>query len=92
MAGPGGEPANWVDPDVVAYYEASGGAPTYDLVREREFKTFFETGWLDPRYDDLRERWDPRIKDEDPYGRVLGKTALWSLVQLRESQGKIKRT
>ncbi len=89
MADPGGnEPSNWVDPDIIAHHEASGDTPAYDLAREGEFKAFFESGWLEPQYDDLRSRWEPLIKDEDSYGRVLAKTAFWSVVKLRKAQEK----
>ena len=84
-------PGNWVDPDIVAYYEKQGGMPVFDLELERGFKEFFETGWQDPQYDDLRPRWDPHINDVDPYGRVLAKTALWSVVSLREAQSKLRQ-
>src|SRR5258706_11023167 len=70
---------NWVDPDILEYY--GGDATGLDAGSERAFKEFFETGWLDPKYDHLRERWDPLISDPEPQGRVLGKTALWSFVQ-----------
>ena len=74
------EHLNWVDPDIVA---AIGETAAFDEDREREFKEFFETDWLDPKFDDLRARWDPLLYDQDPHGRVLAKTALWAVVQLR---------
>jgi hypothetical protein len=73
---------NWVDPDILAYDE--GSAVNYDLDQERRFKEFFEIGWLDPKYDHLRERWDKLLQDESPHARVLAKTALWSLAQYLE--------
>lgn len=77
---------NWVDPDIVAYYKGSGDTPGFDPERERTFKEFFEEGWFDSRYDDLRPMWDPLLQDTDPYGRVMAKTALWNLVCLRKAQ------
>jgi|GEM_PF-2442727 len=84
------EPIDCVDPDIFAYYADGGKIPSFDLKAEREFKKFIETGWLDPQYDDLRERWDPLILSDNPQGRVMAKTALWSLVKLREIQNRIK--
>lgn len=80
--------ANWVDPDIIAYYEESGGVSSFDFDLEKEFKEFFEIGWNDPKYDDLRETWDKHLIDESPHARVLAKTALWSVVRLREVQGR----
>lgn len=80
---------NWVDPDILAYFDGSEVA-TFDFESEKDFKEFFEVGWLDPKYDDLRERWDKHIHDPDPYGRLLGKTALWNLVQLRNIQSRVQ--
>lgn len=75
---------NWVDPDVIAYYEQSGGVASFDIDLERSFREFFETTWLDQKYDDLRETWDHHLNDESPNARLLAKTALWSVVRLRE--------
>ena len=79
---------NWIDPDILAYED--GRTVSYDLDKEREFKEFFETGWLHPKYNDIREHWDRNLKDESAHARVLAKTALWSLVQLRAIQEKLK--
>lgn len=75
------ESLNWIDPDILAFNEGSGVG--YDLEKEKEFKEFFATGWLDPAYDDIRERWDKQLQDPSAHARVLAKTALWSVVQLR---------
>lgn len=75
----GPEGPNWIDPDVLAYNDGSQASYSKDL--ESKFHNFFKIGWLDPRYDDLRIQWDPVINDEDPYGRLYGKIALWSLVR-----------
>ncbi|HUC87727.1 MAG TPA: hypothetical protein VMR95_01080 [Candidatus Binatia bacterium] len=77
---------NWVDPDILAYND--GNVDMGSMRRELEFKEFFETGWLDSSYDYLRERWDPLIHDEDPHGRLLGKIALWSVIQLLQLRAK----
>lgn len=76
----GDEYKNWVDPDILAEYD--GKDIGYEQALEQGFKEFFESGWLDPKYDDIRESWDPLIHDEDPKGRLYGKVALWSLVRL----------
>jgi hypothetical protein len=86
MNQPTHESLNWIDPDILAFHE--GGAVSYDLEKEKEFKTFFEIGWLDPAYDDIRERWDKQLQDPSAHARVLAKTALWSVVQLRILQRK----
>ncbi len=80
---------NWVDPDIIAYCEGTH-APDYDPVLERDFKEFFITGWLDPKYDPLREHWDPLINDESPHARVLAKTALWSCVQVFDNYRRLE--
>ncbi len=72
---------HWVDPDILAEYD--GKDIGYDRESEQEFKEFFESSWPDPKYDDIREHWDPLIHDEEPKGRLYGKIALWSLVRLR---------
>ena len=82
---------NWVDPDIVAMREAEGSDGSFDFENERTFREFFETGWLDPKFDDLRPIWDPLLNDEEPRARVLAKTALWSVVQLRRMQEKVAR-
>lgn len=87
MAKDNTEFTNWVDPDVLAEYE--GQDIGYNQELEEEFKKFFETGWLDPKFDDLREHWDPLIHDQEPKGRLYGKIALWSLVRLRAIQSGI---
>jgi len=74
---------NWVDPDFVAMNESSGNG-NFNLEAERGFKKFFEEDWHGPQFDDLREVWDPLINDKDSHGRVLAKTALWSVVNLRK--------
>jgi len=72
---------NWIDPDLLEYDEnALVGA---DKAKELEFKKFFEAGWQDPSFDDIRESWDPLLNDESAHARVLAKTALWGVVQLR---------
>lgn len=76
------EPINWMDPDLLEF-DASL-AEGADQGREQEFKQFFESTWHEPQYDDLRERWDPHLHDEDAHARVLAKTALWSIVQHRK--------
>jgi hypothetical protein len=76
-------PINWVDPDILAY---EGEASTLNLPAELEFKNFFTNEWPTAKWDYLRERWDPLITDEDPHGRLLGKTALWNLTRLHELQ------
>ncbi len=80
-------PLNWVDPDMLEY--AGGNVSTLDLPKEREFKLFFTEEWPKPKWDYLRERWDALINDKDPHGRLLGKTALWNLVQLHELERKM---
>ncbi|HEY4964682.1 MAG TPA: hypothetical protein VIH90_08400 [Candidatus Saccharimonadales bacterium] len=75
---------NWVDPDILAEYD--GIDIGFDRELEEGFKEFFETGWLDPKYNDLRERYDPLLQDEDPNGRLYGKITLWSVVRLRAMQ------
>jgi hypothetical protein len=83
------ELVKYVDPDILAHAEGFDPA-TYDRTREREFKEFFETGWHDPKYDDLRKVWNPLITHEDPRCRVSGKTALWAVFQLREANEKTR--
>ncbi len=73
---------NWIDPDILAYDENSAIGADMDM--EKKFKEFFEVGWFDPSFDDIRERWDPLLHNESPHARVLAKTALWSVKQLRE--------
>ncbi|MEK7603017.1 MAG: hypothetical protein AAB459_02110 [Patescibacteria group bacterium] len=73
------ENLNWVDPDILEYN--GGVADPANKENERKFKEFFETEWLKPRYDHLRERWDKHLNDPDPRARVMGKVALWSYVQ-----------
>ncbi len=75
---------NWVDPDILAEFD--GNDIGYDCELEQGFKEFFEVGWLDSKYDHLRQRWDPLIHDKEPKGRLYGKIALWSLVRLRAIQ------
>jgi hypothetical protein len=79
---------NWIDPDTLEDDSVSDIASTDNRGKQRQFKEFFETGWLDPVYDHLRDHWDPLLKDEDPYGRMFAKTALWSLVRLRNFKGE----
>jgi hypothetical protein len=76
------EHLNWIDPDLLAY--DINAAVDADKDGEKEFKKFFEVGWLDPSFDDIRERWDPLLHAESPGARVLAKTALWSVKRLRE--------
>lgn len=76
------EHINWVDPDVIAYND--GTKVEYDYDKEREFKDFFDIGWLDSSYDNIRENWDSLLNDESPHARVLVKTALWGVHQLRK--------
>lgn len=78
---------NWVDPDIVVL---SGADATFDLKLESEFKHFFEVGWLDSQFDDLREKWDKHLNDPSPHARVLGKTALWAVVQHRKIQRRVE--
>lgn len=81
---------NWIDPDILAYDEkAAIGA---DLELEKEFKEFFLVGWLDSSYDDIRERWDPLLHDENPHGRLFAKTALWSIKRLREARVAVDKS
>jgi len=80
---------NWVDPDILAYNEQNKTV-IEDHKAELDFKKFFEEGWFDPKYDHLRERWDPTIHDEDPYGRLMGKVALWNLTRYMEIQERLK--
>ncbi len=83
------ESMNWIDPDILAFNEGAG--VSYDQEKEKEFKEFFTHGWLDPKYDDIRIRWDKQLNDPSAHARVLAKTALWSLVQLRNIQEKIQK-
>ncbi len=83
------EEFNWVDPDVLAWNDGAEGA-VYDHALEAEFKEFFQTGWQHSRYDRLRPTWDELIYSDDPRTRVMGKVALWSLVQLLDHQEKTK--
>ena len=79
------EHLNWVDPDVVAYYEASGGGiPSFNQELESEFKRFFSEKWQNPEYDDLRLSWSKVVDSDDPHTRVMGKTALWSLLRYQK--------
>ena len=78
---------NWVDPDIVALSSADA---TFDLGLEAEFKRFFEVDWLDSQYDDLRANWDKHLNDPSPHARVLGKTALWAVVQHRKIQRRVE--
>ena len=80
----GDEFANWLDPDILAEYDGLNIGFNQEL--EQGFKEFFENGWLDPKHDDLRDRYDPLIHDEEPKGRLYGKIALWSVVRLRAMQ------
>ena len=89
MTTPNNESLNWIDPDILAFND--GTHASYDLEKEKEFKEFFTHGWLDPAYDDIRTKWDKQLNDPSAHARVLAKTALWSLVQLRELQKKIQR-
>jgi hypothetical protein len=73
---------NWIDPDILAFDESLAFSGNRE--KELAFKRFFEIGWLDPKYDDIRESWDSLLKDEDPHGRLLAKTALWSVIRLRQ--------
>lgn len=86
MPEPSGEHLNWVDPDILAY--EGENAANLDFELEREFRDFFAIEWQEPQWDFLRERWDKHLNDEDPYGRLLGKTALWNLVQLHKLRWK----
>jgi hypothetical protein len=83
-----GNEFNWVDPDIIAYFEKSGGLPSFDQELETSFKRFFEKEFEDTAYDDLREKWDPLIYNKDAKIRVLGKTGLWSVVQLRKGRNQ----
>ena len=74
-------PLNWVDPDVLAY---EGGDGSFDQARESEFTSFFREDWLHAEYDHLRVKWDPLLKDSDPHGRLFAKTALWSVVRVKQ--------
>ncbi len=89
MHAPHNESINWIDPDILAYND--GAHASYDLEKEKEFKEFFTRGWLDSKYDDIRNRWDKQLNDPSAHARVLAKTALWSLVQLRNIQENIQR-
>lgn len=79
---------NWVDPDILAYYEESGEMELLEEHRglEREFHHFFSEEWQDPKYDDLRPKWDPLVTHEHPKVRVSAKTGLWSVIRLRQGR------
>jgi hypothetical protein len=79
-----GEFTNWVDLDILAENEDRNIG--YDQKSEQGFKDFFEVGWLDSKYDYLRDRWDHLINDNDPRGRLMGKVALWNLARLLNIQ------
>lgn len=53
---------------------------------EHKFKAFFRVGWLNPHFDGLRDKWDKRLKDEDPLLRELAETALLTMVDYLHSQ------
>jgi hypothetical protein len=80
---------NWVDPDILEYN--GGVADPANRENEERFKQFFEVEWLEPKYDHLRERWDKHLNDPEPIGRLFGKTALWSYIQLIETQKAAKQ-
>ncbi len=73
---------NWIDPDIAAYNEAAGITAVFSS-NEEAFRRFFEETWLEPRFDSLRPTWGPLLNDIEPAGRVLAKTALWSVARMR---------
>lgn len=81
------EQLNWIDPDILAYNDDL--SVEYDLNKESEFKEFFQVGWLDPTYDDIRDKWNVLLIDEDPNARLYAKTALWSVHRLRLLRKKL---
>ncbi len=78
------DPLNWVDPDILAY--EGDDVSHLDQTAELEFKKFFTDEWPTQKWDYLRDHWESIIADEDPHGRLLGKTALWNLTRLHELQ------
>ncbi len=77
---------NWIDPDILAFNE--GRNISCDIEKEREFKSFFDNDWHTPQFDTLRQRWGAYIESDNPHARVLAKTALWSVIQLKTAQNR----
>jgi RimJ/RimL family protein N-acetyltransferase len=79
---------NWVDPDILAYFEEANDIEFLEEHRslEKEFNKFFSMEWNLAKYDDLRDVWEPIITNPEPKIRVLAKTALWNVIRLRRGR------
>lgn len=83
---------NWIDPDIYADHEKHGDLAVLEenRVLEADFHDFFAHRWSQANFAELFDRWDPIVTSEVHNTRVLAKTALWNVIQLRERRHQSK--